>query len=155
VSQAIVQSRTKGFYHHNPKDRDSKYACYSRHCVVDSRSRADSVFIYRIHNDGGERSYSERHSESENNHRGEELPPIATSDRGHSEQSEAQCNDERTNDQRTPRAIAGNKSARPARKKEHKQDQGKDGSAGCCGGVSLDLDEVQGKQEKENPDSGI
>jgi hypothetical protein len=56
VSQAIVQSGTKGFYHHNPKDHDSKYACYSRHGVVDSRSRADSVFIYRIHNDGGERN---------------------------------------------------------------------------------------------------
>jgi hypothetical protein len=51
--------------------------------------------------------------------------------------------------------MAGDESARPARKKEHKQDQGKDGSAGCRGGVSLDLDKIQGEQEKENPDSGI
>src|ERR1700722_4226796 len=108
-----------------------------------------------MHDDGCERSYSDRHSQSEDNDRGEKRLPIITSHRRCREQNEAQGHNKRTKNQWSPRAICGNKSARPARKKEHKQNEGKNCSASCRGGISLDLDQVQRKQEKENSDGGI
>src|ERR1700738_1435475 len=51
--------------------------------------------------------------------------------------------------------MASDKSARPAREHEHKQNHGKQSRTGCRGGVSLDLNQVHRKQKKENSDSGI
>src|SRR6202162_667180 len=153
--QTLVESRTKRLHHHNSKDCDSKYAGYPRHCVVDSRSRADPVLADGVHHDGGEGGYRDRHSESENNNCREERFPVTVSDRRQREQHETQGGDDRATDERTSGAITGDKSARPAREKEDKQNQRKDGSAGRGGGVSLDLDKIQGEQKKENSDRGI
>src|ERR1700733_2072593 len=155
VSQAGVQLKGKCLHHHDPKNRDSKHACQARHRVVDSRGGSDSILINRIHNHGGQRSNRDCHSKSENNYRRKELSPIITPDRGHGEQSETQSDNERADDQRSPCTVAGDKSARPAREREHKQDHGKDRSAGCGRGVALDLNQVQRKQEEENSGSGV
>src|SRR4029077_4753119 len=80
---------------------------------------------------------------------------VAASDRGRSEQTETYRGNDRTNHQRPSRAIARHQSSRPAGKKEHEQNQGKDRSPGCRWGISLDLNQVQGKQEKENSNRGI
>ncbi len=97
----MIQSRTKSFHHHNSKDCDGKHARYAGHGVVDPRDRADLVFIHRIHNHGGERSFGDRHSEPENNHWWERRCPITASDRRHSEQNEAQDYNKRTVQMRT------------------------------------------------------
>src|SRR5580692_788683 len=155
MSQAGVQVRSKSLHHHDPKNRDSKHACQARHGVVDSRGGSDSILINRIHNHGGQRSNRDGHSKSENNYRRKEFCPIITPDRGHGEQSETQSDNERADDQRSPCTVAGDKSARPAREREHKQNHGKDRSAGCGRGVALDLNQIQRKQEEENSGSGV
>lgn len=121
VREAIVQSRIKSLHHHNPKDRDCKYARYARHSIVNTRSRANPVLIYGIHNHGGERRYCDGHTKPENNQSREELLPITSSDRRQGEQNEAQSDDERTNDQRTLCTVSGDKSARPAGEYKDKQ----------------------------------
>src|SRR5271170_1094309 len=155
MSKAVVQFRTKDFHHRNPEYCDRKYPGYARHGVVDSRSRADSVLIYRIHNDGGERSYSDRRPKTQNNHRWEERLPVALSNGRHREQSKSKRDNEWTSDQRNSRTIAGDKSTGPPREKEHEQNQRKDSGTSGCGGIALDLDQVQWEQEKENSNCGV
>src|ERR1700730_12352674 len=48
VSQVVVQTRTKGLHHDNAKNCNSKDARDARHCIIDSRSGADSVLIHTI-----------------------------------------------------------------------------------------------------------
>src|SRR5580658_2632290 len=142
MSQAVVQFRTKGSDHHDPEYRNREYPGYARYRVVDSRSRADSVFTYRVHNDGGERSDRDRHSKPEHYDRREECSPVALSNGWNCEQSKPKSDNQWTSDQRDSWTIAGDKSSGPAREKEDEQNERKHSSTGDCGGIALDLDQI-------------
>src|SRR5580700_1982435 len=125
VSQAAVQFRTKGLHHHNPEYRDRKDPGYARDGIVDSRSRADMVWINRVHNDSSEWSYRYGCPKPQDNDRRQECLPIAFSHGRQREQSKPNGNNEWTSDQRNSGPIPSDKSARPAGEKEHQQDERK------------------------------
>ena len=113
------------------------------------------TLAYRAHNDRGEGGHSDRHSETENNKRRKKCLPVTSFHRRHGEKNEARCRKQRSDDEWGPRAVASDESARPTGKKEHQQNERERGGAGRCCGVSLHLDKVQRKQEKENSKGGI
>jgi hypothetical protein len=79
----------------------------------------------------------------ENYDRREACSPVALSDRRHREQNKPKRDNEWTSDQRSSSTIAGDESTGPTREKKDEQNQRKDSSTGGCGGIALDLDQVQ------------
>src|SRR5712692_2172612 len=79
VDQLRIQASTKSVHHHDPKDGNRKNARDPGNCIVDSRSRANAVLVYRIHHDRSERSYGDRHPKPKNNDCEEERLPVASS----------------------------------------------------------------------------
>src|SRR3546814_7695113 len=98
-----------------------------------------------IEDRGRQRCHAQRHTDTDDGESGKESGPVARLLARESEQRIARRRDRRADDQRQPRAVSFNKSARPARSETQDRGERQEGRAGRRGAVAMDLDEKIGR----------
>src|SRR3984893_1933278 len=152
---STIQMKAEGADHGNSEDANRRYARQSGHSIVNAGGRSGVILVYRTHDNCGQGCYAHSQSKSKRDESREKATPVAGADRWKREAKKPSGANKRSGDQRQPGPVAAHKSTRPARKQEHQQDEGEGRSSGGSCRVALYLDQIQGKEEKENSKRSI